>query len=359
LRNPKLIVLVALAALLVLPGCALVNSLVEYPTPTPRPQLALRPTFTPTPVPTAVPSPPDAAGAPAELSLQAAEAPETATAEPEQAVQPLEQIALPTDTPEPPPTATPEPPTATPAPEPPTPTPTATPEPKPEVVVSNPRVNVRSGPGASFPVLGQALQGQRLEIIGRDEDGQWWQICCFQGQSGWLADEVVRAEGPLETVALSPDLPTPTPAPAGPTPTTAAAALAPPEPGGDDFLFALTEEASFPFRQDYLRIGVKANDADDTPLAGYYLRVVNETTGQQWLSPATGGGPWRTTAPSVDFADFRQANLIYDTRGKSALAGNSFAVWLIDGAGRQVSPIVRYTQDDDQFRWLYIVWTRQ
>lgn len=369
MRNPKLIVLVALAVLLVLPGCALVNSLVdslvEYPTPTPRSQLALRPTFTPTPVPTAVPLPPDEAAEPAELSLQAVEAPETATAEPEQAVQPLEQLAPPTATPEPPtatpepPTATPEPPTATPTPEPPTPTPTATPEPKPEVVVSNPRVNVRSGPGVSFPVLGQVLQGQRLEIIGRDEDGQWWQICCFQGQPGWLADEVVRAEGPLETVALSPDLPTPTPAPAEPTPTAEAAALAPPAQEDEDFLFALTEEAVFPFRQDYLRIGVKANDADDTPLAGYYLRVVNETTGQQWLSPATGSGPWRTTAPSVDFADFRQANLIYDTRGKSALAGNSFALWLVDGAGRQVSPIVRYTQDDDQFRWLYIVWTRQ
>ena len=76
-------------------------------------------------------------------------------------------------------------------------------------------------------------------------------------------------------------------------------------------------------------------------------------------SPLGARRPWQGTAPSVDFADFRQANLIYDTRGQSALAGNSFAVWLVDGAGRQVSPIVRYTQDDDQFRWLYVVWTQQ
>ncbi len=223
------------------------------------------------------------------------------------------------------------------------------------MVISNPRVNVRSGPGADFPVLGQVLQGQRLEIVGRDQDGQWWQICCFEGQTGWLAAEVVSAEGPLETVALAADLPTPTPEA---TPTAAAAAVALP-PASGDFLFGLTEETTYPFNQDYLRVGVKANDNDDTPLAGFYLRVLNETTGQQWLSPATSGGPWQGTAPSVDFADYRQANLIYDTRGKSTLAGNSFALWLVDGAGRQVSPIVRFTQNDDQFRWLYIVWTQQ
>jgi uncharacterized protein YgiM (DUF1202 family) len=294
-----------------------------------------------------------------ETSAPSEGAPQIDTPTPEQAdaVQALQQVDLPTATPEPePPTATPEPPTPTP--EPPTATPeppTATPEPKPEVVVSNPRVNVRTGPGSTFDVLGQVLQGERLEIVGRDPEGQWWQICCFQGQTGWLADEVVRAEGPLETVALSADLPTPTPEA---TSTAEAAAIAPP-PADGAFLFGLTEETTYPFSQDYLRVGVKANDNDDTPLAGFYLRIVNETSGQQWLSPATSSGPWQGTAPSVDFADFRQANLIYDTRGQSALADNSFAVWLVDGAGRQVSPIVRYTQDDDQFRWLYVVWTQQ
>lgn len=351
MRNSKLIVLVALAVLLSMPGCALVNSLVEYPTPTPRPRLALRPTFTPTAVPT---TPPQAAPTPTELPAApeiAAAAPVTPTV----TVEAPQQVEAPT--PEPP-TATPEPPTATPVPptptpEPPTPTPTATPEPKPEVVVSNPRVNVRSGAGAGFPVLGQVLQGQRLQIVGRDPDGEWWQICCFQGENGWVASEVVRAEGPVETVALSPDLPTPTP-PAAPTTAAVAAALAP-----GDFPFALNEETSYPFNQDFLRVGVKVNDGEDNPLAGYYLRIVNETSGQQWLSPATSAGPWRGTAPSPDFADYRQANLLTDTRSKSALLGNSFVLWLVDGAGRQVSPPVRFTQDDDELRWLYVVWTQQ
>jgi hypothetical protein len=294
----------------------------------------------------------DEPAAPAEVALQSIDA---ALPSPTQEA----PVELPTATPEPPtptpvpPTPTPVPPTSTP--EPPTPTPTATQEPKPEAVVTNPRVNVRSGPDSSFAVLGQVLQGERLEIIGRDEDGQWWQICCFEGQIGWLADEVVRAEGPLQSVALAADLPTPTPEATSTSEASAVAAL----PVEGNFLFGLNEETTYPFNQNFLRIGVKVNDDDDNPLSGYYLRVVNETTGQQWLSPATGSGPWRGTAPSVDFADFRQANLIYETRSKSELAGASFALWLVDGAGRQVSPTIRYTQDDDEFRWLYVVWTRQ
>lgn len=351
MRSPKLILAIALAVLLLLPGCALVNSLVEYPTPTPRPQRALRPTFTPTVAPTAAPPPaepvPTEPPAASEIAAAAPVTDTAALAAPQQSEPSTATPEPPTATPEPP-TATPEPPTATPEP------PTATPEPRPEVVVNNPRVNVRSGPGADFAVLGQVLQGQRLEIVGRDQAAEWWQICCFEGQTGWLASEVVTAEGPLERVALAADLPTATPQPAS---TAVAAGAVPAEEEG--LLFELTEEITYPFNQDYLRVGVKVNDAADNPLSGYYLRVVNESTAQQWLSPATSAGPWRGTAPSPDFADYRQANLIFDTRAKSTLAGNSFALWLVDGSGRTVSPTVRYTQDDDEFRWLYIVWTRQ
>lgn len=344
MRTSKLVILVALALLLVTPGCALVNTLVEYPTPTPKPQLVLRPTFTPTTAPTPLPVTPTETALPTATSAPVADV-ITPTAQ-SIAEQPTAAPAA-TDAP---PTATPEPPTAT-------PTATDTPEPKAQVVVNNPRVNVRSGPGQTFDVLGQALQGERLDIVGRDPDNQWWQVCCFAGATGWLAAEVVSAEGPLDAVAVAAGLADPTVAPATPTaqPVAAAATAVP----AGTYPFVLTEEITFPYTQDFLRVGVKANDASDTPLAGYYVRVVNETTGQQWLSPATSDGPWLGTAPSATFADYRQANLIYDTRGKSALTGNSFAIWLANSAGRQVSPAVRYTQNDNDFRWLYVVWTRQ
>lgn len=409
MRSPRWIVLVALAVLLVMPGCALVNTLVEYPTPTPRPQRALRPTFTPTAV----------SDAPAEAVVQAPEAtPEPPTPEP-----PAAQVEQPTAPP--PPTEVPPTPTATPTPfvvvsndiarvrsgpgvdypqlgelaqgaslaltarneagdwwqvccvddqpvwisadlaalqgsaegvavaanVPPPPTPTPSPTPQPEVVVVNPRVNVRSQPASDAPVLGQVLEGARLQIVGRDQVGDWWQVCCFEGSTAWVASEVVRAEGPLELVALSPDLPTATPE--------AAAAAATPEPATPAAEADFTQSSeTFPFNQDYFRVAVRVQNAAGEPLTGYYLRTLNETTGQQWISNPS-GDQWDVTAPNPDFADFREANLFFDTRGKAPLADNAFAVWLVDGRGRQVSPIVRLAQTDDEFQWLYVVFSGQ
>jgi hypothetical protein len=240
---------------------------------------------------------------------------------------------------------------------PPSPTPTATPEPVPMVVVTNPSVNVRSGPGTEFSVLGQLQQGNSLEVIGRNGAGDWWQICCVDDAEGWVFDEVVRTEGPMETVALSRDIPTPT---SEPTETPAVAAVAAsstvaPEPDSSQFAMELVETTTYPFPgNDYLRVAVKVQDQDENPLGRYYLRVFNETTGQAWLSPRSSDTGWAYTAPSSDFSDFREANILFDTNGKAALADNSYVIWLVDGANRQVSQQVRHADDGD-FQWVYVV----
>lgn len=425
MRSAKWIVLAALAVLLVMPGCALVNLLVEYPTPTPPPQRALRPTFTPT----------ASRVAPPEAVVQAPEATPAPPPAEQPPQQPTEQPSEPAPVEQPPaPVEPPAEPTATPTPflvvssavanarsgpgtdyqqvgelpqgaqlslvarneagdwwqvccvddqpvwvfndlvtvqgspdgiavaanVPPPPTPTPSPTPQPEVVVANPRVNVRSLPGEEAPVLGQVLNGERLSIVGRNQAGDWWQVCCFQGNNVWISAEVVQAVGPLEQVALSPDLPTATPVPpqATPTPETAAAATTPqPAASAGDTTFSQTSE-TFPFNQDYFRVAARIEDAAGAPLAGYYLRVLNETTGQQWVSNPS-DDVWQVTAPNAAFADYRQANALFDTRGKTPLAANAYAVWLIDGRGRQLSPIVRLAQTDDEFQWLYVVFTGQ
>jgi uncharacterized protein YraI len=255
---------------------------------------------------------------------------------------------------------------------PPAPTPTDTPEPRPFAVVADPLVNLRTGPGTDFQVLGQATQGTRLEIVGRNEAGDWWQVCCFDGQQAWVIDELVTREGPVERVALALDLPTATPTPtptteptATPTslPVAAAPTVAVAPAGAQDregTPFELTQTEEFPFGdKDYLRIGAKVRDAGDLPLDGFYLRVRNETTGQQWLSRQTGGRAWEYSAPSAGFDDFREINLEFDTAGLAGLAGNSYAVWLVDGGGKRVSPVVTFEPADSDPQWLYIVLTQR
>lgn len=102
-------------------------------------------------------------------------------------------------------------PLATVSPSPAPPTPTVTPTPVEGTLET--RVNVRSGPGAGFETLGLLEAGERVQVVARDDGGDWYQILypsAPQGR-GWVAAPFVRvaagAEIPLDA----------TPTPAGPT----------------------------------------------------------------------------------------------------------------------------------------------
>ncbi len=173
----------------------------------------------PTPIPASPsPIPPTVElAAPTPLPPSPTVAPPTATPVP-----PAPTPAPPTPTP-PPPTATPVSPTATPVP----PSPTPTPAPKgPQATIKGETINVRGGPGATFPILTTAKAGQSFDVSGRNTDTSWLQICCFDGKPGWVSAALVTATGDLASVAVPKDLPTPPPAPTpGAAPVAPAGAL--------------------------------------------------------------------------------------------------------------------------------------
>jgi len=174
-------------ALLTLGGLLAACGSEEEPTAVRPPTRTPRPTFTPTPAVQA-PSAPAMAGSPGEG--------QGATA------------------------ATSTQPTPTPIP--PEPTPTPTPEPQqPFAVVTNPLANLRNGPGTAFALVGTVERGAEFDIVGRNPAGDWWQICCVNGQTAWIAAFLVDAGGPLDGVPVPPDIPTPPPTPVPPTPTPA------------------------------------------------------------------------------------------------------------------------------------------
>ncbi|HHB90046.1 MAG TPA: SH3 domain-containing protein [Anaerolineae bacterium] len=163
---------------------------------------------------------------------------------PEAALKPY----LPTPTPLPTPTNTP-PPTPTPAPvtghqatdtpaavaQAPTatatatPPPTATPTPKP-MVVTDQAVNIRSGPGTNYPVIGSLAGGEQAEIVGQNPSGSWWQIRLPNEALGWVFAEIVTTLGDTLGIPVAANIPTPPPTPTPappPTPTT------PPKPAVD------------------------------------------------------------------------------------------------------------------------------
>lgn len=95
-------------------------------------------------------------------------------------------------------------PTVTPTPFPPTPTSA------PPMVAAGPNgLNIRSGPGTSFPRLAHVDPGAQFVIIGRHAD--WWQID-FNGTPAWVFSDVVTSTNTDGVQEVQPP-PSPTPAP--------------------------------------------------------------------------------------------------------------------------------------------------
>jgi hypothetical protein len=81
------------------------------------------------------------------------------------------------------------------------------------VTVKGQTMNVRNGPGSTFGILVTAKQGQTFDLVGRNPDNSWLQVCCFDGKPGWVSASLVTVTGDVAAVPVPKDLPTPPPSP--------------------------------------------------------------------------------------------------------------------------------------------------
>jgi TolB protein len=69
-------------------------------------------------------------------------------------------------------------------------------------------VNVRAGPGTTYPIIGQTPAGTPLIIQGRNSASTWWQVCCLADKPGWVLAELLPMTG-LVTAPIITDIPPP------------------------------------------------------------------------------------------------------------------------------------------------------
>lgn len=77
---------------------------------------------------------------------------------------------------------------------------------KPIVTVGADKVNLRSGPGTDYEIVGTLSSGQSSEIVGRNADSSWWQVSAPAGLA-WVAASMVTAnnvDASLPVVEASP-----------------------------------------------------------------------------------------------------------------------------------------------------------
>lgn len=86
--------------------------------------------------------------------------------------------------------------------------------------ITSDSVKLRSGPGAVYAPSGAAKKGDRLQVVGKSEDGEWLVVTVEGGQAAWLWSGACKVDGALYRLEVVSAPPTPTPAPtATPAPT--------------------------------------------------------------------------------------------------------------------------------------------
>ncbi len=81
-------------------------------------------------------------------------------------------------------------------------TPTAGPQAKARFLAGP--VNLRSGPGTDYSVLGMAKAGEEYVVQGRSADSRWVQVCCVAGAPAWALAELVSLPADLNSFPVVP-----------------------------------------------------------------------------------------------------------------------------------------------------------
>lgn len=108
-------------------------------------------------------------------------------------------------------------------------------------------INVRSGPGVDYVIVGAIAASEQVEIVAKNPQSDWWQVTLTNGQPGWVYGPLVQTAGDTSAIAVAANIPEPpptaTPAPVAAAPTAEPApaeqptAEAPaPVPDGPDFV---------------------------------------------------------------------------------------------------------------------------
>ncbi len=233
-------------------------------------------------------------------------------------------------------------------------------------VSSGGAVNVRSGAGTNFSIIGSLSPGQFLDVLGVTSDRAWYAVN-FNGSQGWVSASVVVQNGPCSNIAVvqapaapvgqQPVAPTPTPtlvqvapgavtatptatqqAGAPPTATATVPPAAPTAPPDNDYRLDLdrnsgaqfSEVISHPAGDRSDRVTASVTNFDSvTTFAQYNVVVVCSGTGAEFVR-------WGTTANAINLGCNASVNMIFTTDSNN----NNVFVTLPDGSG---TAYVNYT----------------
>ncbi|MDS1030476.1 N-acetylmuramoyl-L-alanine amidase [Bacillota bacterium LX-D] len=71
--------------------------------------------------------------------------------------------------------------------------------------VSGSVVNIRSGPGTNYAVKTKVYSGQKLDVLGQNKSGDWYQVAVANNNAGWIAGSLVTLRSEGDTSSRTPE----------------------------------------------------------------------------------------------------------------------------------------------------------
>jgi hypothetical protein len=223
-------------------------------------------------------------------------------------------------------------------------------------VVNSPLVNVRTGPSTDYEVVAVVERGQEFEIAGRNPQGDWWFVCCADGDHVWIINELVDTDGPVDSVpvtgaATETDEPTSSPDSVVTPSAPAEDSVAVPAPVAQ---FDLIRQEQFA-ETALVRVFLYVTDGT-TGLEGYSARITKD--GRELPVDATSfSGQPAFTWP---FQDARQRHQNFRIEFADESAAGVWEIELINADGESVGPAARFTlTDEEPDKELYLRYERR
>jgi uncharacterized protein YgiM (DUF1202 family) len=212
----------------------------------------------------------------------------------------------------------------------------------PVFTVNSQTVNVRSGPGTNFAIMGKLAQGEKRPLTGMNQAGDWWQFD-YNGKQGWVfgqnvtvtAVELVKVAQDIPVAPTARPRPTARPQPVQPRPVQPTAAPAPPPAAATLFV----QEGSPEFRNaesafDILTFWGRLGKRTESAIGGYKLRVTAPS--------GTVEVPFNPTWERA-YAGYGASEFLYNAKAEVPHTSGGYRAVVIDGSGNEVSDAVTGT----------------
>jgi hypothetical protein len=144
------------------------------------------------------------------------------------------------------------------------------------VAVADGLINVRSGPGTEYELVGALQPAVAVGIVAKSPAGDWWEVDLADGQTGWVLGQLVQTSGDTAAIAVAADIPAPPPT-ATPAPATAPAAAT--EASSDPASTATAEPTADPNAKPYFKLVARRmwSKAENGDCRGQHLLRLNVT----------------------------------------------------------------------------------